>query len=151
MTDSFRSIYSINSGIAQGKGVAVGRYPEDSYQGGNPWYLSTFAAAEQLYDAIYQWKQQGSIAITATSLPFFKDVYSSAAVGTYASSSATFTSIINAVSTYADSYMSNAVSQMSQSLQYYGPLTYDKATIHTSERRSCGTVFSIEWKPALRH
>lgn len=37
ITDSFRSIYSINSGIAQGVGVAIGRYPEDSYQGGNPW------------------------------------------------------------------------------------------------------------------
>ena len=37
VTDSFRSVYSINSGIAQGKGVAVGRYSEDVYQGGNPW------------------------------------------------------------------------------------------------------------------
>ena len=33
VTDSFRSIYSINSGIPQGKGVAVGRYSEDVYQG----------------------------------------------------------------------------------------------------------------------
>lgn len=30
VTDSFRSIYSINSGIAQGSAVAVGRYPEVS-------------------------------------------------------------------------------------------------------------------------
>lgn len=73
-------------------------------------YLNTMAAAEQLYDAVYQWKQIGSITITSTSLAFFKDVYSSAAVGTYASSSATFTSIVNAVSAYADSYMANAVS-----------------------------------------
>ncbi|KAK4498647.1 hypothetical protein PRZ48_009157 [Zasmidium cellare] len=104
VTDSFRSIYSINSGIAQGTGVAVGRYPEDTYQGGNPWYLNTAAAAEQLYDAVYQWKKAGSITITSISLPFFKDVYSSAATGTYASSSSTFTSIVNAVTKYADSY-----------------------------------------------
>jgi len=38
VTDSFRSIYSINSGIARGVGVAVGRYPEDVYYNGNPWY-----------------------------------------------------------------------------------------------------------------
>lgn len=38
VTDSFRSIYTINSGLAEGTAVAVGRYPEDSYQGGNPWY-----------------------------------------------------------------------------------------------------------------
>jgi glucoamylase len=72
-------------------------------------YLGTFAAAEQLYDAIFQWKKQGSITVTSTSLPFFKDVYSSAAVGNYASSSATFSSIVNAVSAYADGYMANAV------------------------------------------
>ncbi len=36
-TDSFRSVYAINAGIPQGQGVGVGRYPEDFYQGGNPW------------------------------------------------------------------------------------------------------------------
>lgn len=39
-TDSFRAVYAINSGIAEGSAVAVGRYPEDVYQGGNPWYVS---------------------------------------------------------------------------------------------------------------
>lgn len=33
--DSFRSIYSINSGIASNAAVATGRYPEDTYQNGN--------------------------------------------------------------------------------------------------------------------
>lgn len=37
LTDSFRSIYAINSGVAEGTAIAVGRYPEDVYQGGNPW------------------------------------------------------------------------------------------------------------------
>jgi glucoamylase len=76
-----------------------------------PRYLNTLAAAEQLYDAVYQWKRIGSVTITSTSLAFFKDVYPSAATGTYASSTSTFTSIVNAVTTYADSYMSNAVRQ----------------------------------------
>lgn len=40
VVDSFRSIYTINSGNKAGSAAAVGRYPEDSYQGGNPWYLS---------------------------------------------------------------------------------------------------------------
>jgi glucoamylase len=108
VVDSFRSIYEINSGIGPGKGVAVGRYAEDVYQGGHPWYLAVFAAAEQLYDAVYQWKQQGSIAITSTSLSFFQDVYPSAAIGSYASGSPTFTSIVNAVTAYADGFMANA-------------------------------------------
>lgn len=108
VTDSFRSIYTINSGIAQGTGVAVGRYPEDSYYNGNPWYLATFAAAEQLYDAVYTWKRLGSLSITSTSLAFFKDIYPSAAVGTYASTTTQFTAITAAALTYADTYLQNA-------------------------------------------
>ena len=113
VTDSFRSIYSINSGIAQGVAVSVGRYPEDSYYGGNPWYLNTLAAAEQLYDALYTWNRQGSLTITATSLPFFHDFTSSAAVGTYASSTSTFTTLTSSIKAYADGYM-NVVATYAQ-------------------------------------
>lgn len=109
VTDAFRSIYTLNSGIAEGEAVAIGRYPEDSYVGGNPWFLCTFAAAEVLYDALYQWDQIGSITIDTTSLAFFEDIYSSAAVGTYSSSSTAYSSIVSAVKTYADGYLSIAV------------------------------------------
>lgn len=39
--DVFRNLYAINSGIADNIGVATGRYPEDSYMGGNvsAWFL----------------------------------------------------------------------------------------------------------------
>ncbi|AEO64596.1 glycoside hydrolase family 15 protein [Thermothielavioides terrestris NRRL 8126] len=113
VTDAFRSIYSINSGIAEGSAVAVGRYPEDSYFGGNPWYLNTLAAAEQLYDALYVWKKQGSITVTSTSLAFFKDFSSSITPGTYSSSTSTYTTLYNAISAYADGYM-NIVAQYAQ-------------------------------------
>ena len=69
-------------------------------------YLATLAAAEQLYDALYQWKNQGSLAITQTSLPFFQDLVSSAALGNYSSSSSTYSSITSAVMTYADGFYS---------------------------------------------
>ncbi|KAL2017274.1 hypothetical protein VTK56DRAFT_2343 [Thermocarpiscus australiensis] len=108
VVDSFRSIYAINSGIPQGKAVAVGRYSEDVYFNGNPWYLATFAAAEQLYDAIYVWEIQGSITITQVSLPFFKDLVPSVTAGTYASSSSTYQSILDAVFAYADGFMDMA-------------------------------------------
>ncbi|KAJ5691682.1 hypothetical protein N7488_012417 [Penicillium malachiteum] len=106
VTDSFRSIYTLNSGISSGSAVAVGRYPEDSYYNGNPWYLCTLAAAEQLYDALYTWNRLGSLEVTSVSLAFFKAIYSSAATGTYSSSSSTYSSIVSAVKTYADGYMS---------------------------------------------
>lgn len=70
--------------------------------------MTTLAAAEQLYDALYQWDQQGSLAITETSLPFFKDLVSSAATGKYPSSSDTYTSITKAVKTYADGFVAVA-------------------------------------------
>jgi glucoamylase len=33
--DSFRSIYAINNGVPSSAAIATGRYPEDSYYGGN--------------------------------------------------------------------------------------------------------------------
>ncbi|KAK7183443.1 hypothetical protein DPSP01_010550 [Paraphaeosphaeria sporulosa] len=105
VTDSFRTVYGINKGIAQGQAVAVGRYSEDVYYNGNPWYLATLAAAEQLYAAVYQWNTIGSITVDSVSLPFFKDLLPSITTGTYASSSATFASIVSAVKTYGDGYV----------------------------------------------
>ncbi|KAJ7022742.1 glucoamylase [Mycena alexandri] len=103
--DSFRSIYAINSGIASNAAVATGRYPEDSYMGGNPWYLATAAVAEQLYDALIVWKAQGSLNVTSISLPFFQQFLSSVAVGTYTSSTSTFTTLTAAVRTFADGFI----------------------------------------------
>jgi len=101
----FRSIYSVNSGVALSSAAAVGRYKEDVYQGGNPWYLSTFAVAEQLYLALATWSNQKSLSITTVSLPFFKLFSSSAAVGTYASSTSTYTTLTSALKTYADGFV----------------------------------------------
>ncbi|EIW59392.1 glucoamylase G2 [Trametes versicolor FP-101664 SS1] len=103
--DSFRSIYSINSGIAANAAVATGRYPEDSYQGGNPWYLTTIAVSEQLYDALIVWDKLGSLNVTAVSLPFFQQFSSSVVVGTYPSSSATYTTLTTAIRTFADGFI----------------------------------------------
>lgn len=39
LVDSFRAIYGINQGRTAGKAAAVGRYQEDVFMGGNPWYV----------------------------------------------------------------------------------------------------------------
>ncbi|KAH6685101.1 glucoamylase [Plectosphaerella plurivora] len=113
VVDSFRSIYAINAGIAQGAAVAVGRYPEDTYYGGHPWYLNTFAAAEQLYDALYIWKRSGSITVTQTSLAFFRDLVPSISTGQFASGTTTFNNIISAASAYADGFVNIAATYAS--------------------------------------
>ncbi|KAF2276391.1 glucoamylase/glucan 1,4-alpha-glucosidase-like protein [Westerdykella ornata] len=105
VADSFRSIYGVNKGIAQGRAVGIGRYSEDVYYNGNPWYLATLAAAEQLYSAIYQWDKQGSITVNSVSLPFFRDILPSISVGTYQKGSSTYASILSAVKTYGDDFI----------------------------------------------
>ena len=102
--DSFRS-YKINNGLGRGKAAAVGRYIEDVYFNGNPWYLTTLAAAEQLYDALYVWKQAGSITVTDTSLAFFQDLVPGVKQGAYRCGSPTFSDIVTAVSAYADGFV----------------------------------------------
>ncbi|KAK2595016.1 hypothetical protein QQS21_007270 [Conoideocrella luteorostrata] len=105
VVDSFRAIYGVNNGRTAGQAAAVGRYSEDVYYKGNPWYLATLAAAEQLYAAAYQWNKLGSITVNSVSLPFFKDLLPSIATGIFAKDSDTFKSIIKAVTTYADGFV----------------------------------------------
>ncbi|KAK6955353.1 glycoside hydrolase 15 protein [Daldinia eschscholtzii] len=114
VVDAFRDIYSINAGIPIGSAIAVGRYPEDVYYNGNPWYLLTLAAAEQLYDALYVWQTTGSITVTSTSLSFFRDLIPNIQAGTYKADDDTYTTIYNAVYLYADGFV-NVVSQYAES------------------------------------
>jgi len=46
LIEAFKQVYEVNK---QGPGVAMGRYPEDKYEGGNPWVLTTLAVAEYYY------------------------------------------------------------------------------------------------------
>ncbi|EQL00498.1 glucoamylase I precursor [Ophiocordyceps sinensis CO18] len=102
--DSFRD-YKINRGVAKGKAVAVGRYIEDVYYGGQPWYLTTLAAAEQLFGAVYVWKQSGSITVTDVSLAFFQDMVPGVTKGTYSNGSRGFSDLLGAVAAYADGFI----------------------------------------------
>ena len=52
--NTFSDLYSVNK-VAHFPGVAIGRYPEDVYDGngfggGNPWVLTTLAVAESYYE-----------------------------------------------------------------------------------------------------
>jgi glucoamylase len=67
-------------------------------------YLTTLAAAEQLYDAIYVWKRQQYIEISKVSLDFFNQFGQEYKVGKYKSGSSTYKKIITTVSNYADGF-----------------------------------------------
>lgn len=105
LIDSFRDVYGVNKGRGPGSAIAVGRYAEDVYFGGNPWYLATLAAAEQLYDALYQWDNQGRLSVTEVSLPFFQDLLANVTTGTYPKASPMYSAITRTVKVYADGFL----------------------------------------------
>ncbi|KAF1998194.1 carbohydrate-binding module family 20 protein [Amniculicola lignicola CBS 123094] len=104
--DSFRTRYSINSNATDGSAIATGRYASDVYYGGQAWYLTTFAVAEQLYDAIQQWNTIKTLTVSSTDLAFWQSIYPSAQLGTYSkgNGNGTFESLVNAALAYADGF-----------------------------------------------
>ncbi|ETN44283.1 uncharacterized protein HMPREF1541_10463 [Cyphellophora europaea CBS 101466] len=101
--DSFRNLYPINENATAPTAVAVGRYPEDTYYTGNPWYITTLAAAEVLYDAIAQFRKNETLTVDETSLDFFTDLYPNATVGSYDGDD--LENILDAVMEYADGFV----------------------------------------------
>ena len=71
----------------------------------NSRYLITLAAAEQLYNALYQFDRLGCVDIDTISLPFFREFDPLTAIGHYSSSSAVYSNITAAIREYADGYL----------------------------------------------
>ncbi len=110
---AFKSIYGVNQ-LEDVPGTAIGRYPEDVYDGsgtpnkGNPWFLATMAFAELLYKAETDFKNQSSIKITTYNRPFFADLLpdESLEVGNiYTRDEEMFQKILMAMRAEADSYL----------------------------------------------
>lgn len=75
---SFQRIYTINKGSGQ-IATAIGRYPEDVYDGngfggGNPWFLAIHAYAELHYRMISQAIKYGDVLISPINYSFFQDL-----------------------------------------------------------------------------
>jgi len=71
LTDRFRAQYAVNRRPGE-PGVAIGRYPEDSYFGGNPWALLTAAFAQLDYMAAHDFLTRGEIPVEDADLAFFR-------------------------------------------------------------------------------
>ncbi|WP_437489813.1 glycoside hydrolase family 15 protein [Sorangium sp. So ce1014] len=75
---TFQSLYPINDPSRRIAGIAIGRYPEDRYDGyrtdsiGNPWPGITIGFAMYHYKLAMQYRRSTRIALTPTSLPFFQ-------------------------------------------------------------------------------
>ncbi|KAH7106450.1 glucoamylase [Auriculariales sp. MPI-PUGE-AT-0066] len=106
VVDSFRgTLYPINANAAANAAVAIGRYKEDVYYGGEPWYLANFAAAEQLYLALNTWTKSLNLQVTKISQPFFAQFVPGIKTGTYTVISPTYWKLLSAIRSYADGFV----------------------------------------------
>lgn len=77
--ESFKSLYPVNQ-RQDVPGVAIGRYPEDKYNGyhsqevGNPWVLTTLAFAQFYYRLANELESRETVKIDPVSLPFFQGI-----------------------------------------------------------------------------
>lgn len=67
--------------------------------------MSTFAVAEQLYDALIVWGQQQRIDVTATSIAFFRQFIPNLSTGSYAASTATYSTLTTSIKNFADGFV----------------------------------------------
>lgn len=77
--------------------------------GGNPWYLCTFAAAETLYNAATVFTKAEQVAVTKLTLDFFTQ-FASVDPGVYRSSDLAFTAILDGIRQQADGLVQLATS-----------------------------------------
>jgi glucoamylase len=152
---SFQKIFPINQ--IQGLGTAIGRYPEDTYDGygsqnslGNAWVLATNAFAELYFKAANLWEARGLIEITSVNAPFFQAVMGQSAAGltpgtSLSASDPRFQATLNAVRLAGDDFLKrtryhvNSDGSMSEQINRYTgymqgahDLTWNYASILTA-------------------
>jgi len=94
------------------RGVGIGRYPEDVYDGvgiseGNPWFLCTSTVSSVLYKTIARFVKQGSFEINDVNLGFFNRFHpdGKALKGKYTAAMPAFEHYLVDMFKYADSFL----------------------------------------------
>ena len=167
----FGVLYPLNwtSQDAQGTqaiGTAFGRYPEDQYVGGNPWFLCTAAIAELYYRAARSWVASGSLTITDLNQAFFSSLdaskFSSLQPGqTLSSGSRTFADIISTLQSAGDAQLrviklhTDNFGSLSEQFDRckgfetsFGDLSWSYASLLTAGLRANGYISPGEHHPA---
>ncbi|KAI7861348.1 glucoamylase b [Spinellus fusiger] len=109
---SFASLYPINKNLPSYYGTAIGRYPEDTYNGNgnseaNPWFIATTTYAELYYRAISEWTNGSGVTVNSINKEFFSKFDASATNGkVYTPGSDSFNSLVNNVAIAADNFLS---------------------------------------------
>ncbi|KAI9223531.1 Six-hairpin glycosidase-like protein [Blastocladiella britannica] len=125
IADQFKQLYPINqrqrhhrySGDDKQIEDAIGRYPEDTFTGGNPWFLATFAIAEQYYSTARDFARAGSLSISPETRSYFpSDAVSDAQDSVkYRTGDPVFRSIIVGLINRGDQYSRRCLMHMDRS------------------------------------
>lgn len=116
LKNSFNAIYTINKNLAYG--TAIGRYPEDTYDGyvtnsrGNPWVLSTAGAAEYLYRLMLSHLKLKQIQINDFNKAYYADLSGNTQLKSgqvLSPVDRTYSLIIKGLFEEADSYLSRVL------------------------------------------
>ena len=110
---AFRRDYGVN---ADGqRGLAIGRYPEDRYDGisttrmGNPWVPTTAAFAQFYYRLATQFERAGAFTVTETTADFFDllptNDFDIRSPGTYTVRDARFSQVLQALRAKGDQFL----------------------------------------------
>lgn len=112
----FTQLYPINRQYPD-MAPAIGRYPEDVYDGngfsgGHPWYLATFGMAEFYCQLVEDYARRGSILFDPINLAFFQSLSSGVSVSAFQnlnSSQPQFWDLLAALQSKAHSFISRAL------------------------------------------
>ncbi|KNE63723.1 hypothetical protein AMAG_08810 [Allomyces macrogynus ATCC 38327] len=71
LADHHRRVFAINHRVRPDLPPAIGRYEEDQFMGGNPWFLCTLSMAELHFRVAVRIARDGFVIITSRSVAFF--------------------------------------------------------------------------------
>ncbi|XXZ99333.1 Glucoamylase, intracellular sporulation-specific [Meyerozyma guilliermondii] len=110
--DQMKQLYHLNRNLSgEGIGAALGRYPEDIYNGvgtseGNPWFLCTASAAEAVYKLVYKLNHnRQDIIIDECNREFFKQFFPQRLGNKISYGSDDFKLITSRMFSYSDSFL----------------------------------------------
>lgn len=109
LKETFKNLYSVNQ--SGPSGVAIGRYPEDKYDGyssggeGNPWILTTNAFGEFYYRLARFYQNEEKISVGAVNHRFFEDLGFDLPVGQITRGDRRFSKIIERLYLEGDEYL----------------------------------------------
>ncbi|KNE60023.1 hypothetical protein AMAG_05463 [Allomyces macrogynus ATCC 38327] len=100
--------FAVNTQYRTDLPPAIGRYEEDTYLGGNPWFLTTLAMAELHYRVAARAARRGSITVTGRSVAFFQGLPGAPSVTTgttIVKNDSRFSGMLQALMNRGDGYM----------------------------------------------